>query len=198
MTVATSKTEALRIGAVFFDNGKGCPKGHGSVRYTRGGRCMVCTKEANAVRLGYQTSGAVRSRRKVCEAAKRAADAGEITYVGTVCPKGHTERWTTSGNCVECGRNAQQRDRDKSRWNRRVKLYGVDEAAFQALRESQGGICPICADPLPGVDRTHIDHCHTTNRVRGLLCGPCNQGIGLLRESEVIMRRAIDYVSAHS
>lgn len=191
-----SKAEAIRVGSVLYDNGKPCPNGHGGVRYTRGGRCMTCTKEANAVRLGYQTSGAVRTRRRICDAAKSAAAAGEITYIGTACPKGHTERWTTSGNCVECGALARARDADLRAWQRRKALYGLDEAGYLALREAQSGACPICTRDLPSVDRTHIDHCHATGRVRGLLCGPCNQAIGLFKEDVASMERAISYVEA--
>jgi hypothetical protein len=91
---------------------------------------------------------------------------------------------------------ARARDVVKRAWSRRKKLYGLDEAGYHALLGLQGGLCPICTDQLPSVDRTHIDHCHGTGRVRGLLCGRCNQGIGLLRENEAIMRRAIAYVAS--
>jgi len=193
MIVATSKAEAARTGARFFTSTP-CPENHDSPRYARGGRCVDCTKAANAVRLGHAfRSGTVRG--VVCAARDAAATAGETTYQGAPCKRGHRLRFTASSNCVECSTVATARDAELRSWRRREKLYGISREEFDALFDSQNGLCPICTDSLPAVDRIHVDHCHGTGRVRGLLCGRCNQGIGLLRESETIMRRAIAYVA---
>jgi hypothetical protein len=40
----------------------------------------------------------------------------------------------------------------------------------------------------------HVDHCHSTGKVRGLLCQKCNQAIGLLRESESLFFKAAEYI----
>ncbi|MFK0048340.1 endonuclease VII domain-containing protein [Streptomyces sp. NPDC090741] len=54
----------------------------------------------------------------------------------------------------------------------------------------QGGVCCIClTDPA-----VHVDHCHETGRVRGVLCLNCNMGLGLLKESPDHIRRAIQYL----
>ena len=39
-----------------------------------------------------------------------------------------------------------------------------------------------------------IDHDHNTGQIRGLLCGGCNKGIGLLKEDPEILRRATEWV----
>lgn len=60
-----------------------------------------------------------------------------------------------------------------------------------ALFESQGGACAICGrldQPLC------VDHDHDTMRIRGLLCFPCNRGIGLLQDSATVISRAAVYV----
>lgn len=41
----------------------------------------------------------------------------------------------------------------------------------------------------------HVDHDHATGMVRGLLCGRCNMGIGLLRDNIGIMKNTILYLS---
>lgn len=193
MIVAISKTEALRTGARFFQSTP-CPANHDSPRYARGGRCVDCTKAANAVRLGHAfRSGTVRG--VVCTARDAAVSAGETTYRGRACKHGHELRFTASANCVECSSAALARDAETRSWRRRERLYGITRAEFEQLLADQTSLCPICTDSLPEVDRIHVDHCHGTGRVRGLLCGRCNQGIGLLRESEAIMRRAIAYVA---
>jgi hypothetical protein len=57
----------------------------------------------------------------------------------------------------------------------------MTQADFDAMKTSQGGVCAICGGGPngPGVD-LHIDHCHNSNKIRGLLCGKCNTAVGLL------------------
>jgi len=66
-----------------------------------------------------------------------------------------------------------------------VAKYGLTAAAYAALLELQGGVCAICGRPETIVDtrrgivrRLCVDHDHTTNRVRGLLCHRCNVNLG--------------------
>ena len=74
------------------------------------------------------------------------------------------------------------------------KLYGITIEQFEALVQRQGGKCAICAGELDMGFRTHVDHCHTTGVVRGLLCSPCNTSLGCFKDSVEILRRAIDYL----
>ena len=70
--------------------------------------------------------------------------------------------------------------------------YGLSRADIEAMREKQEGKCLLCGR-TPKVP-LHVDHCHATGKVRGLLCGTCNQAIGLLRDDPVLMRAAAKYV----
>ena len=69
------------------------------------------------------------------------------------------------------------------------------------MLEKQGGVCAICGGSEPkdaGTGhrrRFAVDHCHETGRVRGLLCVNCNSGIGKLKDSPDLLRRALDYLS---
>jgi len=72
------------------------------------------------------------------------------------------------------------------------KMRGLNpEDAAKKYRSSS--ICEICCTTVRGPDK-HIDHDHQTGRIRGILCSRCNQAIGLLREDEVIITRARDYL----
>lgn len=73
--------------------------------------------------------------------------------------------------------------------------YGLTPERKAALLESQGNGCAICGYTF-GQKKgdMHVDHCHNTGEVRGLLCNECNTGIGLLRENAEIMRSAINYL----
>ena len=45
-----------------------------------------------------------------------------------------------------------------------------------------------------GGGRFHIDHDHSTGKVRGLLCTACNMGLGLFKDDPEMLLRAIDYL----
>lgn len=59
-------------------------------------------------------------------------------------------------------------------------------------RSNLAGNCPICSVYH---ERLHVDHCHDSGLVRGLLCGSCNKGIGLLRDSKKNLKNAIKYLA---
>lgn len=53
--------------------------------------------------------------------------------------------------------------------------------------------CAICGRE-PGSRRLHVDHCHETGLIRGLLCSRCNSGIGLLRDDPELLKTAYNYL----
>lgn len=58
------------------------------------------------------------------------------------------------------------------------KLYGVDYEDLARLFEKQSGCCALCDMRLKFDRGTHVDHCHSTGKVRGLLCAACNLALG--------------------
>ena len=75
------------------------------------------------------------------------------------------------------------------------KQYGMEPGAYNKLWSFQNGLCAICDDVLV---RPHLDHNHTTGKVRGILCQRCNLGIGLLKESITVLRQAEQYLTQHA
>ena len=73
------------------------------------------------------------------------------------------------------------------------KKYGLTLEAFDQLVADQRGACAICQQPQEGKPM-HVDHCHATGVVRGLLCSPCNTALGLLGDDPARMRAAAEYV----
>jgi hypothetical protein len=55
-------------------------------------------------------------------------------------------------------------------------------------------VCECCGK-APRKNGMHLDHCHLTGEFRGWLCGPCNQGIGLLGDTEGGLHLAIKYLT---
>lgn len=83
----------------------------------------------------------------------------------------------------------------------KMQGYGITQEQHDALFEQQGGKCWICEEPETMPDgrsgKTRalaVDHCHETGAVRGLLCGRCNRGIGLLKDSPDLLGKAIQYL----
>ena len=73
--------------------------------------------------------------------------------------------------------------------------YGVTEADYAVMLSSQGGRCGICKTPADDLPRAlSVDHCHTSGRVRGLLCLHCNTALGLLKDSQESLQRAQRWV----
>jgi hypothetical protein len=78
-----------------------------------------------------------------------------------------------------------------------LREYGLTQTAFDAILADQGGTCSICAGQ-PDVRGWHVDHDHSTGQVRGILCGPCNTGLGHFRDDIALLGRAIDYLERHA
>jgi hypothetical protein len=76
------------------------------------------------------------------------------------------------------------------------RLFGITPEDYDAMFARQGGVCAICRRTSPDGRRLHVDHCHNSKRVRGLLCHDCNRGIGMFRDLPGLLRTAADYVEA--
>jgi hypothetical protein len=74
------------------------------------------------------------------------------------------------------------------------RQYGITEAERDELVASQGGVCCICLAALP----VHVDHCHNTGRVRGVLCFSCNAALGQFKDRPDVIRRAATYVEGNA
>lgn len=79
---------------------------------------------------------------------------------------------------------------------KRLARYGLTRGEFDALLSGQDGECAVCIRPIEARVLT-VDHCHVTGRVRALLCGPCNSGIGMFADDPERMRAAARYVESH-
>ncbi|MFD5056637.1 endonuclease VII domain-containing protein [Streptomyces tendae] len=78
----------------------------------------------------------------------------------------------------------------KSRAGHLQRHYGLTEAERDQLIADQGGVCCICL----AAPAAHVDHCHETGRVRGVLCFSCNAALGQFKDRPDAIRRAAAYV----
>lgn len=105
--------------------------------------------------------------------------------------RSYKERRTASGGSVY---------RDVEWPSKLRRLYGIEPEDYSRMLEAQCGGCAICGSTTYGYngkEKFAVDHCHETGKVRGLLCGPCNKGLGLFRDDIKTMNRAIAYLRAN-
>lgn len=97
---------------------------------------------------------------------------------------------------LDASREKQRKAQAKARQNperraviqarKRAGGAGLTVQEIQIIRDRQHNKCAIC----DAVDPTDLDHCHTTNRVRWLLCKHCNRGLGAFRDNPEWLEKA--------
>lgn len=79
------------------------------------------------------------------------------------------------------------------------RAYGLEPSDFSDLLAKQNGVCAICGGQPNGPGkRLHVDHCHTSKAVRGLLCAKCNTALGLLDDNPDRLEAAAAYLRSHT
>jgi hypothetical protein len=82
--------------------------------------------------------------------------------------------------------------RNISRKNSRIRKYNISEEDYNNILVNQDYMCAICKNKIGW--EAAVDHCHTTNIVRGLLCRNCNLGLGGFKDNIETIKKAIEYV----
>ena len=98
---------------------------------------------------------------------------------------------TPSGNrgnyCKPCMRTM------KNEFNKKV-LKDRRQEQFDRMVNLVGKKCPLCLTK----EADTIDHCHTSGKVRGLLCEKCNLALGNFNDDPLLVKNAINYVIKNS
>ena len=83
----------------------------------------------------------------------------------------------------------------QSKHFRLKRRYGITLERFNDLIKEQNGRCALCGNSLNDAGkRTHVDHCHETKIIRGVVCSKCNVGLGQFDDSVDQLRGAIAYL----
>ncbi len=115
----------------------------------------------------------------------KAVCARKRLVVQRICKKCGNSYTTSSSNqsfCLICAPDKTSRAR--------LKRYNISAFEFAEMLKQQDGKCAICRSPDPD----NLDHCHITNRVRGILCSKCNHGLHFI-EDEIWVEKAKRYVT---
>ena len=95
-----------------------------------------------------------------------------------------------TNQCKPC-RQARRQETGEGRKNI-LRDYGLTIEEFDVMSKEQGESCKICG--LSSEEVLNVDHCHSTNKVRGLLCRKCNTGLGQFNDNIETLKIAIKYL----
>jgi hypothetical protein len=81
--------------------------------------------------------------------------------------------------------------KEKRRARHLTTSYGITQNDYDVMYSQQEGCCKICGTEQ---DVLNVDHCHRTNKVRGLLCVRCNLGLGYFSDNIPTFKKVINYL----
>ncbi len=114
--------------------------------------------------------------------------------------------------CIDCGTKrrleyyhnqggkAKQQQRS---FKYNLSRYGITKTDYDYLLNKQNKKCAICgATEVLRKDKRndslYVDHCHSTGKIRGLLCNNCNSGLGMFKDKIENLKAAIEYLNENS
>lgn len=159
--------------------------------------CIECSKTGPG-----RWSKHVPPEEKVCSICKK-----KLPFTSFHLRKHRPGRESRCGECKNENRNRYRKPDDHLRYYAAQKVkdpefyrrgnlrkYGITIEQFDAMLESQGGVCAVCKGPALGKGRYHVDHDHDTGKIRGLLCHKCNVALGMVQDSREHLTRLIQYL----
>jgi uncharacterized protein (DUF983 family) len=153
--------------------------------------CPVCGRGRE-----YKTrQGYLKGLTKPCKSCSNSINAGGSGWTGKCIDCGEEKDYLGSASLCKACHNKRTLAYHKETY--RFNRYGVTKCWY--LEEAKKG-CAICHKPIhPESDikeeRGHIDHNHVTGKVRGVLCGLCNKGLGQFKDSVLLLEAAVKYMN---
>lgn len=114
------------------------------------------------------------------------AHKGGIRSYCRSCGSKNTKNWRASLPVKE--------RKDMERYSQLKTKYGLTKEAYSNLLEKQNYVCAICFREPEEKQKLHVDHCHKTNKIRGLLCKNCNYALGYFQDNIDSLFSAVRYL----
>lgn len=108
-----------------------------------------------------------------------------------------------NSKCKECSKKYAKRYYRSNQQRRREQWlqseYDLSLEKYNEMHEQQDGKCAICGSAGTYSHQSHlaVDHNHETGEVRELLCGTCNNALGLFKDDPALLRKAAAYIEKH-
>ena len=114
----------------------------------------------------------------------------------------HNSSSRKTGKSAQCSSCSKLRhDKQEQRKNSLKRNYGIDYQVFQSIVIAQNNQCAICHTNLDGSTKgltPHMDHCHATKKIRGVLCAQCNFALGHFKDNKKLLLSAVQYLEKYS
>lgn len=180
-----SRDEAKSLGLTRYFTGAPCNRGHIAERFVSIRHCVECRAEEK--RRAY-----ARNPAKAQARARR----WQTKNHETLREKQKAYRATHKDQKTRTNRAWLAANPHKALEYYRRNKYGITNEQFDAMLAAQGHQCAICGKTQQR--GWHIDHCHSTGRVRGILCHGCNIGLGAFRDRTTSLLKAIQYLERNN
>ena len=131
----------------------------------------------------------------VPKGAKLCMTCAQTCYSCQERPRKHQHRMCTA--CIakaDKARNANPERKFMERITRVASKYKVTRAVAAVLSVMK--TCSACGKDCSKPGQMHVDHCHSTGRVRGVLCFNCNAALGHVGDSIKRLNMLVDYINA--
>ena len=115
----------------------------------------------------------------------------EIKSFQLFMPQDHKRRYMCR-SCFNLKKNSRPGLKNQQFRKRLKNTYKISEEEYFSILENQKNKCAICDKDIS--EKRHLDHCHITGEVRGLLCPKCNWGLGKFKDDKTLIEKAIKYL----
>jgi hypothetical protein len=175
-----------------------------NIRYKLGNKCVLC-KNKKGKEQYYNNKKDEEWLKKENTRRKIWADNNRDYMRKAISEWGQKNKEYVKEKWKERRKNNPQKYRDKqNKWRSenpdKIWKYGLkarhnmSEIQFNELAKQQDNTCAICGGTEKLQRRLLVDHCHKTEKVRGLLCNSCNVGLGLFYDNVSLFQSAISYL----
>lgn len=148
----------------------------------------VCCSDACSVKYNNRRKAA-----RLAEARRSARSGRQCESCGGIIPD---DRRLSARFCsLRCQRTNAVMRHYQNGLNRK-RLYDITPEQYEAMLVAQDGRCAICrATEAGGKGGWHVDHCHDTGKIRGLLCNCCNLMLGHAQDDSARLLAAVEYLT---
>ena len=173
MTLPRTREKAKKLGLSHYFKNEPCQNGHLQKRRVSDGHCLECD-------CAYQ-------KRKRKNRPEHVSQTRKVYYL------------KTRDRRLALAKKAYVRNKDKHKDRSLKTLYGISLNDYREMKKEQKHVCAICKskDTNKRTNALCVDHCHSTNQVRGLLCTSCNFGLGSFNDNEELLANAIAYLEQY-
>jgi hypothetical protein len=107
----------------------------------------------------------------------------------------YQKQWRKENRALVNAQERKYRAQNRDHYNLRMQAwrYGLTKEQLAALIAAQEGHCAICKER----SALHVDHDHTSGKIRSLLCTRCNKGLGFFQDRADLLEVARKYLLQH-